>query len=54
MLTSKFVYSVWVFEILSYSVVESPTSQHEEQNQTQLKGKGQHTQCDYGVVNCWG
>lgn len=52
MLTSEFVYSVGVFQSLSHSVVDSPTSQHEEQNQTQLKGKGQHAQRDYGVVNC--
>lgn len=32
MLTSDFVNSLWVFESFSHSVVESPTSQHEEQN----------------------
>lgn len=52
MLTGQFGSSVRVFESLSYSVVQTPTSQHEEQNQTQLKGEGQHAQHDNGAVNC--
>lgn len=52
MLTNEFLNYIWVFESLSHSVVQSQKSQHEEQSQTQLQGKGQHAQHDYGVVNC--
>lgn len=44
MLTTELVDSVRVFESLPHFVVEPPTSQHEEQNHTQLEGKGHRNQ----------
>lgn len=51
-LTVAFAGSFWPFKGVSYSVVESLTSEYEEENQTQLKAKGQHAQHHYDV-NCW-
>lgn len=51
-LTVAFAGSFGPFKGVSYSVVESLTSEYEEENQTQLKAKGQHAQHHYGV-NCW-
>lgn len=50
-LTGVFAGSFWLLKGISNSLVESPTSGHEEENQTQLKAKGQHTQHHYDV-NC--
>lgn len=52
MLTRGFVHTVWAFESRFDSVVKLPTSPHEEEKQTQLKGKGQHAQYNHCVVNC--
>lgn len=50
-LTGVFAGSFWLLKGISYFLVESLTSGHEEENQTQLKAKGQHAQHHYDV-NC--
>lgn len=50
-LTVAFARSFWPFKGVSHSVVESLTSGYEEENQTQLKAKGQRAQHHYDV-NC--
>lgn len=52
MLTGGFFHTVCAFEGSFDSVVELPTSQQDEENQTKLKGKGQHAQYNHRVVNC--
>lgn len=42
-----------LFEGVSHLAVKSQTSEHEEENQTQLKAEGQHAQHHDEVVNCW-
>lgn len=53
-LTAELVNRVWLLESLLNSSLEPPTSQHEEQDEAQLQGKGQHAQRYDGAVACWG
>lgn len=52
MLTAQLGNRVRLFESLFHIIVEPPTPQHEEQEQTQLQDEGQHAQHDDGGVNC--